>query len=242
MKKTLNAITKFLSGKGFYAVLGCCLLIVAVSGVVAYKKATKIISEELDFSKNNFNSTYSSVNQTVEDLLKSTDTQTENEEDDTEDTSADVKISEEDTVSVDADISKPFAMPINSEIINPYSNGELVKSETLGSWKTHDGIDLKADVGTPVYSISSGTVKEVKEDAIWGVCVIITHSGAVEGHYYGLSAGVLVSEGDSVDIGQTIGTVGNTAECEMALEPHMHFGVKKDGKWVDPKSVMSNQE
>lgn len=244
MKKTLTAISNFLSGRGFYVVMACCVLVVALAGYIAYSKATDIISEELNFSAENFNSQYSSVNQTVSDLLKSSDTEDESIVDDDEADeilNVDEQI-EEDAVSVNAEATKPFAMPINNEIINPYSNGELVKSETLGTWKTHDGIDIKADEGTPVYSISSGTVKEVKEDGIWGVCVIIEHSNGIEGHYYGLSQGVLVKAGDTVDIGQTIGTVGNTAECEIAEEPHLHFAVKKDGNWVDPQSVMSNAE
>ena len=34
-------------------------------------------------------------------------------------------------------------------IFNPYSNGELVKSKTLNEWRTHDGVDIKADIATP---------------------------------------------------------------------------------------------
>ena len=240
MKKTLTAITNFISGKGFYAVMAVCVLAVALAGYIAYNKATSIIKEELSLSEENFNSNYSSVNQSVSDLLKSTDTETDEETEEEKEVAA--TIEDEETVSVNTEVKKPFAMPINSEIINPFSNGELVKSQTLGTWKTHDGIDIKADIGTPVYSISSGTVKEVKEDGMWGVCVIIEHSNGIEAHYCGLSAGVNVKSGDTVDIGQTIGTVGNTAECEIAEEPHIHFAVKQNGAWVDPQSIMSNQE
>ena len=234
MKKTLNAISKFLSGKGFYVVMACCAMIVAVAGYAAYSKTTKIISEELKNSENNFNSTYSDVNQNISDLLKDdteevTETETETE-------------TEEETKSVNTQVTKPFAMPLQGEVITPYSNGELVKNETLGTWKTHDGIDIKADEGTPVYSIASGTVKEVKEDGLWGVCITIDHENGIESYYYGLGAGILVKTGDSVDIGQTIGTVGNTAECELNLGAHLHFAVKKNGEWVEPTSVMSKAD
>lgn len=240
MKKALTSITNFLSGKGFYAIMAVCVLIVALAGYIAYNKATKIINEELSLSEDNFDADFSSVNQNVSDLLKSTDTETETQAE--TETEVYKQIEDEQTAVAQKEISKPFAMPINSEIINPFSNGELVKSETLGTWKTHDGIDIKAEIGTPVYSISSGEVKEVKEDGMWGVCVIIEHSNGIEAHYCGLSAGVNVKSGDTVDIGQTIGTVGNTAECELAEESHIHFAVKKDGVWVDPLSVMSNYE
>lgn len=238
MKNALTKITNFLNGKGFYAVMAVCVMVVALAGYIAYNKATDIIKEELSLSEENFNKDYSSVNQNVSDLLKSTDTQSDEETE----TEVYKEIENEETVSVEKEISKPFAMPINSEIINPFSNGELVKSKTLGTWKTHDGIDIKAAVGTPVYAISSGTVKEVKEDGMWGVCVIIEHSNGIEAYYCGLNAAVNVKSGDTVDIGQTIGTVGNTAECEIAEDEHIHFAVKQNGKWVDPVSIMSNQE
>ena len=232
MKNALLKVSKFLNGKGFYVVMACCAMVVAIAGYVAYTKTTKIISEELKMSEENFNKDYSNVNNTLSDILKEEETETEAEEN--EDTSTDTEI-----ISVEAPVEKPFAMPISGEILNAFSNGELVKSKTLGTWKTHDGIDVKADAGTPVYAISSGTVKEVKEDGLWGVCIIIDHENGIEGHYYGLSAGVLVKSGDAVDIGQTIGTVGNTAQCEIAEESHLHFGVKKNSEWVDPQSVMS---
>ena len=43
--------------------------------------------------------------------------------------------------------TQPFVMPLKGKIINPFSNGELVKSETLGYWETHDGVDIKGKVG-----------------------------------------------------------------------------------------------
>ena len=52
-------------------------------------------------------------------------------------------------------------MPIENEVIWEYSNGELVKSETLGVWKTHDGMDIAASVGTDVKAACTGKVKEI---------------------------------------------------------------------------------
>ena len=67
-------------------------------------------------------------------------------------------------------------MPIeNAEVIKPFSNGELVFSETLEVWKTHDGIDLKAETGTEVRSMTEGKVLEVKDDPLWGITVVIDH-------------------------------------------------------------------
>ncbi|MDF2567395.1 MAG: peptidase [Oscillospiraceae bacterium] len=131
-----------------------------------------------------------------------------------------------------------FTMPISGEIINNFSDGELVKSKTLGDWRTHDGIDIKGKVGTPVKSAADGTVTDIKEDSLWGVTVIIDHKNGYTGHYYGLNATVNVKKGQTVSVGDVIGSVGETAQIEIGEESHLHFGLKKDGKWVDPSKVI----
>ena len=130
--------------------------------------------------------------------------------------------------------TQPNVMPVNGEILAPYSGGELVKSETTGVWKTHDGIDIKAERGTAVKSMNKGEVTQVREDPLWGYTVIIDHGSGIMGYYYGLSSAVAVKEGDMVQSGQTIGAVGDTAEIEAAMPSHLHFALKRNGSWIDP--------
>ena len=129
-------------------------------------------------------------------------------------------------------------MPIENEVIWEYSNGELVKSETLGVWKTHDGMDIAASVGTDVKAACTGKVKEIKDDPLWGICVVIDHGDGYETHYYGLDKSLEVKEGSNVESGQKIGVTG-TIECESKLAPHLHFAVKQNGKWVSPKEYIN---
>ena len=129
-------------------------------------------------------------------------------------------------------------MPVNGEIIKPFSNGELVKSETLGVWKTHDGADIKADAGTQVKAINQGTVTKVWDDPLWGMCITIDHGNGIESHYYNLSQATTVIEGDEVNSGEVIGAVGDTAEIEAAEGSHLHFAVKRNGNWIDPISFI----
>ncbi len=130
--------------------------------------------------------------------------------------------------------TQPNVMPVNGEVLAPFSGGELVKSETTGVWKTHDGVDLKAERGTPVRSMNKGEVTQVREDPLWGYTVIIDHGSGIMGYYYNLSSAVAVKEGDMVQSGQTIGAVGDTAEIEAAMPSHLHFALKRNGSWIDP--------
>lgn len=132
----------------------------------------------------------------------------------------------------------PRAMPAEGEIINPYSDGELVKSQTLNLWQTHDGIDIAAETGTDIIACGEGTVIEIWEDALWGICLSIDHGDGCISSVYGLDKNIPVSIGQEVGCGDIIGRAGNTAECECSLAPHIHFEVKKEGSFIDPVSFV----
>ncbi len=131
-----------------------------------------------------------------------------------------------------------YAMPLEGEVVNPYSGGELVKNITLKEWRTHDGADLAAAEGTPVKAIADGTVVELEEDPLWGVCLAVSHSDGTVSYYMGISANVEVSVDDAVTVGQTLGYVGNTAQIEIGQESHLHLGLRSGEEWVDPISYI----
>ena len=89
-------------------------------------------------------------------------------------------------------------MPVDGEVSHPFSNGELVKSETLGVWKTHDGCDILCPLGTDVKSMSSGTVTEIREDPLWGVMVIVEQDNGLTVEYCGLAKELSVKTGQEV--------------------------------------------
>lgn len=135
----------------------------------------------------------------------------------------------------------PRTMPAEGEVIQDYSNGELVRSETLNLWQTHDGADIAAAAGTDVKAAGEGTVMNIWEDALWGVCLSIDHGDGYVSSYCGLDINVPVAIGQAVACGDIIGKVGNTAECEIALPSHIHFEVKKDGSYCDPVAFVENE-
>lgn len=129
-------------------------------------------------------------------------------------------------------------LPVEGEVSHPFSNGELVKSETLGVWKTHDGCDILCDIGTDVKSMSEGVVKMIDSSSIFGVCVTIEQSNGLEVQYCGLDKDLNVKAGATVMQGEIIGKTGDTNQAEMMQQPHLHVGVKRGGKWIDPLSVI----
>lgn len=130
-------------------------------------------------------------------------------------------------------------MPVEGEVSNPFSNGELVKSQTLGVWKSHDGCDILCDLGTEVKSMSEGVVKQIENHAIWGVTVTIEQSNGLTVQYCGLAKELNVKNGAQVKQGEIIGKTGDTNQAEILQEPHLHIGVKQGDKWIDPMSVIS---
>lgn len=133
-------------------------------------------------------------------------------------------------------------MPVEGEVSNPFSDGELVKSETLGVWKTHDGCDIACPIGTDVKSMSNGVVAEIKDDPLWGICVSVEQNNGLWVQYCGLAKELSVKAGQEIKQGEIIGKTGDTCQVEIAQSPHLHLGVKQGGKWVDPILMIEDGE
>lgn len=127
-----------------------------------------------------------------------------------------------------------------SNIIAPYSNGELVKNETTGSWQTHNGTDIAAEIGTEVFAVANGEITMVKNDPLWGVTVTVDHKNGYVTRYCGLASDLAVQQGDKVESGSIIGTVGDTADLESSLASHLHIEMKHNDKFIDPMSIISH--
>lgn len=127
-----------------------------------------------------------------------------------------------------------FEMPVEGEIVREYAQDSLIYSETLKEWTTHMGIDVKADKTTVVKAAEAGTVKSIKNDPRYGLTIVIEHDDNFQTVYSNLLTSEFVVEGEKVEKGQSIGTVGNTAVFEIADESHLHFEIMKDSLPVDP--------
>ena len=127
-----------------------------------------------------------------------------------------------------------FQKPVDGEIVREFAKDNLIYSETLQEWVTHTGIDIKAEKTTVVNSAEAGTIKSIKNDPRYGLTIVIEHENNFQTVYSNLLTSEFVVEGEKVEKGQAIGTVGNTAVFEIVDEPHLHFEILKDSIAVDP--------
>jgi Membrane proteins related to metalloendopeptidases len=98
----------------------------------------------------------------------------------------------------------------------------------------HTGIDLAGNSGSPFIAAASGTVVEAGWAGGYGKMILIDHGNGVKTRYAHAST-ILVSTGQRVDKGQTIGSVGSTGN---ATGPHLHFEVIINGNTVNPRNYL----
>ncbi len=98
----------------------------------------------------------------------------------------------------------------------------------------HLGIDYAAPTGTPVWAAAPGTVSHRGPAGGAGNLVMIKHDGGIETAYMHLSKFADIKVGQKVPAKTIIGYVGTTG---MSTGPHLHFGVKQNGAWIDPTKL-----
>ncbi len=180
--------------------------------------------------------TSQSENQTKTDKNNTTTTQKESSTNSNKTEQADTKKDEEKETTETEKVPDPeFKMPVEGEIMKEFANNKLVYSSTLDVWATHNGIDIAADKTTVVKAAADGTVSSIKNDPRYGLTVIIEHVNGYKTVYSNLLSTEFVVEGEKVEQGQSIGTVGNTAAFEISDEPHLHFELLKDNEQQDPE-------
>lgn len=114
------------------------------------------------------------------------------------------------------------------------------KGPVDGVVRPHQGMDIAAPTGTPVYAVGPGKalVYPEPQQGSFGNLVIVEEAGGVR-HYYAHLSRFAVSSGDTVRAGQLIGYVGSTGR---STGPHLHYEFRQwlAGKWVpvDPAKAL----
>lgn len=106
-----------------------------------------------------------------------------------------------------------------------------------GNYTMHNGVDLAIGAGTPIYATKSGYVTTATYNYAYGYYVTINHMDGFSS-LYGHMTNYIVSEGDYVERGQTIGYVGTTG---YSTGNHLHFTIYYNGGTVNPMGYISLQ-
>ena len=97
-----------------------------------------------------------------------------------------------------------------------------------GSW--HQGTDLSAPKGTPVWATADGKVVLAEREGAYGRTVVIDHGNGLSTRYAHLKR-IKVRPGERVRRGDTLGTVGASGRASGS---HLHYEVRREGRPVDP--------
>jgi murein DD-endopeptidase MepM/ murein hydrolase activator NlpD len=125
----------------------------------------------------------------------------------------------------------PAIMPLSSKEMKGVSSGFGMRIHPIyGSLRKHTGIDLNANVGTPIYATGGGVVESAGWDGGYGYAVVINHGFGYKTRY-GHCHTMLVNVGQKIVRGQQIATVGATGD---ATGPHVHYEVIVKGDVDNP--------
>lgn len=109
------------------------------------------------------------------------------------------------------------------------------ESPTSGASTYHQGVDLAADAGTPIYASRGGTVTTATFSSKSGYYVTINHGDGYSSIYMHMT-NYIVSSGQQVSQGQVIGYVGSTG---VSTGNHLHFGIAYNGAYQNPCNYVS---
>ena len=216
-----NKKTGGMFGKGYYIALILCAAAIGISGYVYYRNAGR-----------------------TEEVVQQHETEAQvavvaTEEDVPAAVTQPVDSSTETTTAPTVKMALKTASPLEGETVAVYAMDCLSYNSTTRDWRVHDGIDIAAAAGTEVKAAADGQVYTVCKDDAMGTTVVIRHEDGFVTVYASLAEEVAVSAGDYVTLGQTIGTVGETALLETALGEHLHFSVLCNDEQMDPAEFLN---
>lgn len=121
---------------------------------------------------------------------------------------------------------------------HPPAIGDVSSNFGFRRWgrraKFHFGVDVRMEVGDPVYAMFDGVVRVSKRSADYGYVVLIRHYNGLETLYAHFNQ-LLVYSGQPVRSGDIIGLAGSTGR---STGPHLHFEVRYKGEKIDPNKIV----
>ncbi|WP_435949715.1 M23 family metallopeptidase [Psychrobacter sp. DM8] len=134
-------------------------------------------------------------------------------------------------------------LPVENSLPNPLPGQHL--TDTWGAarsqGRSHEGIDIFAERGTPIHATTQGVVSKVGENTLGGRVVVVVGPGGA-GHYYAhMEDYADIEANDWVDSGDIIGYVGDSGNAK-GTPPHVHYGIYIKGSAVNPYPLLIKPE
>ena len=130
-------------------------------------------------------------------------------------------------VADDGPHTTPSIWPTQGYVSSPYGL-------RFGGTEFHPGIDIAAEMGTPIVAAADGVVTAAGWNGGYGNMVDIDHGDGIVTRY-GHASALAVSVGQQVRRGETIAYVGSTGR---STGPHLHYEVRVDGQPVNPAAYL----
>ena len=245
----MDRMTQFLRGKGVYLVLTVCLLAAFLTGLVTLRMVARETMPELPASQQP---------KQEDKPVWEKDTNARPESGSVPPVTSRPSVSSSSSVSASAGASfwptpsaasgstpassaarmPSYALPVAGSVLRAYSGDELVYNKTLGNWRTHNGVDYSCQAGAAVSAPCGGTVTKAQRDALWGTVVEITEADGTCWRVCGISGEAAVKEGDTVTVGQSLGSCG-TISCESEDGAHIHLEVSRESGLCNPAELLA---
>ena len=201
-----------------------------VENITYDKDDTKLENDEInDENKTNEVNDDSEVNQEQSSIGGAAEENTENNQEDSNESGQ----LEKSQMEIDAEEIKKaidFEVPVEGRISSTFG---LRNPTTSTVPKNHTGLDIAATTGTVIKSATDGTITLASSYGDYGMHYKIEIGDVIL--VYAHCSKLYLKEGDTVTKGQSIAEVGSTGN---STGPHLHFEIRKDGRYVDPQLIL----
>jgi len=244
MKKTLfGSLGEMIKGNAVMIILGLCVVAAGALSFYTVNDINEKLEQQHIENPNSYTDSKSeeiaqdvhneAQNVPLKDKSGSSQSKDKTESKDAAASAGDVAVDE---AAGEQPAKAEFVLPVNGTIFAAFSGDELVYNKTMDDWRTHNGIDIRANRDNAVKAATDGTVTAVYADGMLGN-VIEIDNGKYTVRYCGLGDNLLCKKGDVVKQGDSIGVVGEVP-LESSEESHIHLEILKDGVWQNPDNYL----
>ena len=244
MKKTLfGSLGEMIKGNAVMIILGLCVVAAGALSFYTVNDINEKLEQQHIENPNSYTDSKSeeiaqdvhneAQNVPLKDKSGSSQAKDKTESKDAAASAGDVAVDE---AAGEQPAKSEFVLPVNGTIFAAFSGDELVYNKTMDDWRTHNGIDIRANRDNAVKAATDGTVTAVYADGMLGN-VIEIDNGKYTVRYCGLGDNLLCKKGDVVKQGDSIGVVGEVP-LESSEESHIHLEIFKDGVWQKPDNYL----